>query len=413
MNYLRTFNMQPRFILLYLFLASYTALADTNKTLIIYHDADYSLNLLSAKAMKMGLLTAFDEVDNEIQGYSLIFKEKNHRGNIKRSLLSMKAFINDDKALFILGGLHSPPYIKNRTFINENQIPLLVPWAAGGPITRYPSPDNWVFRLSVDDSKAGIRMSEFALNNLSCKNPHLLLEDTPWGKSNKKTMSSYLKDKTPFGISLFGWNIKENSARIMVRNIISEGHDCIFLVGNFNETQQFVNAMAGMEKEKRLPIISHWGATGGDVDMIFTEQIKQAVSFHFIQSCYSLASSKQTSFQRSVMERAKKLFPEEFSSPKAVKAPAGFIHAYDLGRLAVLALQQIELTGDIKQDRLLFKQALESLQKPVQGLIKEYNKPFSTWSEQQKDAHEALRLENFCMATFGDNNQIKVTANKY
>ncbi|PKG81406.1 hypothetical protein CXF85_18215 [Colwellia sp. 75C3] len=403
--------MLTRFVLFCLFLASYTALADTNKKLVIYHDADYSLNQLSANAMKMGLLTAFDEVDNEIQGFSLELKEKNHRGNIKRSLLSMKDFLKDEKALFILGGLHSPPYIKNRTFINENQIPLLVPWAAGGPITRYPSADNWVFRLSVDDTKAGIRISEFALQNLSCKNPHLLLEDTAWGKSNKKTMSSYLQDKVPFGLSLFGWNIKENSARIMVRNIISAGYDCVFFVGNFNETHQFVNAMAAMEKEKRLPIISHWGATGGDVDMIFNEKIKQDVSFHFIQSCYSLASSKQSLFQRSVMARAKKLFPEEFTSPEKVKAPAGFIHAYDLGRLAISALQQIELTGNMKQDRFLFQQALESLQQPVQGLIKEYDKPFSKWSEQHQDAHEALRLENFCMATFGEHNQINVTAN--
>jgi branched-chain amino acid transport system substrate-binding protein len=190
-------NMLTRFILPCLFFTSFSALAttsDSDKTLIIYHDADYSVNKVSAKAMKMGLLTAFDEVDNEIQGFHLTVKEKNHRGNIKRSLLSMKKFMKDEKALFILGGLHSPPYIKNRAFINENHIPLLVPWAAGGPITRYPNVDNSVFRLSIDDTKAGIRISEFALNKLSCKNPHLLLEDTPWGKSNQRTMSSFLKE---------------------------------------------------------------------------------------------------------------------------------------------------------------------------------------------------------------------------
>ena len=82
----------------------------------------------------------------------------------------MKEFIKDEKALFVLGGLHSPPYIKNRSFINENKIPLLLPWSAGGPITRYPNGDNWVFRLSIDDTKAGIRISEFALKNFSCKN---------------------------------------------------------------------------------------------------------------------------------------------------------------------------------------------------------------------------------------------------
>jgi branched-chain amino acid transport system substrate-binding protein len=403
--------MTLRYLLLCLCFTSFSLLANPTKKLSIYHDADYSLNQQSAQAMKMGMLTALDEVDHKVQGFAIEFIEKNHRGNIKRSFLNMKTFIGDENALFVLGGLHSPPYIKNRTFINENKIPLLVPWAAGGPITRYPNSDNWVFRLSVDDAKAGVRISEFALNNLACKNPHLLLEDTPWGKSNQQTMSSYLKGKVSFGLSLFGWNLKGNSARIMLRNIISEGHDCVFLVANFNETHQFVDAMASMSLNKRIPIVSHWGVTGGDVDTIFTEQIKQATSFHFIQSCYSLSSTNQSLYQRSVIARAKKLFPNEFVSEHHVKAPAGFIHAYDLGRLAIAALQQIKLTGDMLHDRKLFKLALESLQQPVQGLIKEYEKPFSTWSEKQPDAHEALRLENFCMATFGEHNQIKVTDN--
>ena len=256
MNYFQILNMLIRFILiyLYLFLGSFSVLADSDKTLIIYHDADYSLNPLSAKAMKMGLLTAFDEVNNKIQGFRLEVKEKNHRGNIKRSLLTMKSFINDEKALFILGGKQSPPYIKNRQFINENQIPLLVPWAAGGPVTRYPSSNNWVFRLSIDDSKAGIRMSEYALNTLSCKKPHLLLENTAWGKSNERTMSSYLKGKVPFSISLFGWSLKENSARILLRTLIAKGHDCVFLVANNKVTNQFLKAMTSMDTDKIIPI---------------------------------------------------------------------------------------------------------------------------------------------------------------
>ena len=94
-----------------------------------------------------------------------------------------------------------------------------------------------------------------------------------------------------------------------------------------------------------------------------------------------------------------------------MKAPAGFIHAYDLGRLAIAALQQITLTDDIKQNQYLFTQALESLQQPVQGLIKEYDKPFFKWSDQKQDAHEALMFENFCMASFGVHNEIKIMDN--
>ena len=47
-------NMLTQFILLSLFSASLSVLADSNKTLTIYHDTDYSVNKVSAKAMKMG-----------------------------------------------------------------------------------------------------------------------------------------------------------------------------------------------------------------------------------------------------------------------------------------------------------------------------------------------------------------------
>ena len=392
------------FIILYFI--SFTALSNTNKVFYIYHDADYSINNASAHSMQMGLLTAFNEIDNEIQGYTFKFLEKNHRGNINRSKHTMEQFLNDDKALFILGGIHSPPYIQNRKFINENKILLMVPWAAGGPVTRYPSPSNWIFRLSIDDTKAGIRLSEFALNH-SCKNPHLLLEDTAWGRSNEKTMSSYLTGRSDFDVSLFGWNLKQNTARIVLRNIKANNHDCILLVANFKETQQFINASMFLKEEQQIPIISHWGATGSNINQIFTKDVKKVIDFHVIQSCYSLSSPQQSLFQQRVINQATALYPDEFNDITRVKAPAGFIHSYDLGKLIITALQQTTLTGNVSQDRQQLKNALENIEKPVQGLIKKYNKPFQTWNVNNDDAHEALSLDDFCMATFGEYNQIE------
>ena len=43
-------------------------------------------------------------------------------------------------------------------------------------------------------------------------------------------------------------------------------------------------------------------------------------------------------------------------------------------------------------------------------LIKTYHKPFSSWSPAQDDAHEALGLEDFCMARFDEQNHIIVNS---
>ena len=177
------------------------------------------------------MLTALAEINHNVQDYQLTLIEKDNRGNANRSLLHMQQFLKDPNALVFIGGLHSPPYIKNREFINKNKLLLLLPWAAGGSITRYPSDDNWVFRLSVDDTKAGYRMAQFATQTLNCKNPLLLLEDTPWGKSNNNTMLKAFGDIKP-QVKWFNWNTKINNAKLMLHQIKNTPAECILFVGN-------------------------------------------------------------------------------------------------------------------------------------------------------------------------------------
>jgi branched-chain amino acid transport system substrate-binding protein len=394
-----------RFLTLFVYASSVQALANS---MTIYHDADYSIHAESAQSMAMGFKTALAEVGNSIQGYDIKLVIKDHRGNSKRSLHHMRQFLDDPTALFVLGGLHSPPYIQNRTFINQNGVLLLVPWAAGGPITRYPDGINWVFRLSIDDTKAGVRIAEFALDEKHCQNPHLLLEETPWGKSNFKTLSSAVMKRLQQqpGVTWFGWNTKVNTARILLREARQKGADCLLFVGNAFEGEGFARAMASLDQDRRLPIISHWGITGGDFHVKVPPSLRRHLDLHFIQTCFSFMSPGQTTLSKQVLARARNLFPDRIEHPGDITAPAGFIHAYDLGRILVAALGQIQLTGDIDTDRAALRNALERIEQPVEGLIKTYHRPFSPWSATHDDAHEALGLNDFCMARFDDHNRI-------
>ena len=389
---------------------SLSALA-TDKVIKIYHDSDYSSHAASAESMKMGFLTALDEVDNRIGDYRIEFVEKNHRGNVVRSQRTMKQFLKDPEALFILGGLHSPPYLKFRQYINENEILLLVPWAAGGPITRYADGINWVFRLSVDDAKAGIRISDYAIRAENCVAPHLLLEDTGWGKGNFRTMTRYFeqeKSLTP-AVTWFNWNTKASAAKVMLRDIANSGSDCVIFVGNAIEGAVFMRAIDELGFD--LPVLSHWGITGGDFAEKLGPEVLNNLDLHFVQSCFSFVSSKQTDFSESVFKRAQKLFPDVLSSYESLQAPTGFIHPYDLGRLVIAAMSQLELTDDMAKNRRALRDKLEQLNMPVEGLIKTYQQPFATFTPDDADAHEALGLDDFCMAEFTPGGVIKVKGN--
>lgn len=383
------------------------AIADESKTLTIYLDADRTHHRESALSMEMGIKTAFSEIDNLVQGHQIKFSIKDHKGNSVRSKLHMKQFTTDDNALFVLAGLHSPPLIKNRQYINEQKILTLVPWAAAGPITRFPHKDNWVFRLSIDDTKAGYRMVDFAVKKIGCKKPHLLLEDTPWGKSNDKTMSFAVHEKLRKKptVTWFNWSTKKNGARIKLRNIISAGADCILFVGNSPEGKTFSKAMISMNK--KIPIISHWGITGGDFHRVVTADMRKKLELYFIQSCFSFVSSSPTDLSKNVFERVRKLFPD-IKQASDIPAPTGFIHAYDLGKVVISALSQIKLGKDMKENRNKLRLALEQLETPVEGLIKKYDKPYSQFSKKNIDAHEALGLTDFCMGKFGSSDEIIV-----
>ena len=151
-----------------------------DKTLFVYLDADLSNHKESSQAIQKGIEVAFSDINNEIDGYKIAFKYLDHRGNVIRSKRNYQAFLKDPNALVIYSGIHSPPLIKNRSFINENKALTLVPWAAAGFITRYPSKENWIFRLSIDDSRAGSTIIDYAMTQQQCKS-HICYSKKPLG----------------------------------------------------------------------------------------------------------------------------------------------------------------------------------------------------------------------------------------
>ena len=89
-----------------------------------------------------------------------------------------------------------------------------------------------------------------------------------------------------------------------------------------------------------------------------------------------------------------------------IKAPTGFIHAYDLTKLLITAIKQSGLTGDKHHDRQAIKSALEQLKSPVQGLIKNYQTPYSPYTLNNINAHEALDVTDYAMGYYQADNSV-------
>ena len=384
--------------------------AEAYDTIKIYLDVDFSNASSSSIAIERGILTALDEVENKIGESPVVVVRKNHHGNARRSKDNLKEYLTDPQGLAVFAGLHSPPLLANLEFINKNQVLVLDPWAAAGPITRYPAKENWIFRLSVDDSKAGFTIVQHAVEQRGMKRPALLLEETGWGKSNEKTMGRALRDRglAPTGIFWFNWGLRERGARIILRSIIDSQPDSILLVANAPEAKVICKALLSLEQPVKLPVFSHWGLTGGDFPEVIKHAQRQQIDLSFLQTNFSFISNKESQYGQQVLARAKKIFPQDIQSAGDIRAPAGFIHAYDLTRIFLAAAQQGRLSGNIRKDRQMMRKNLESLEKSVQGLIKNYSHPFAPFRDEEPDNHEALGAEDLTMGRYNKENQIEL-----
>lgn len=388
--------------------SSFLATAAENVNYKIYLDADFTGTKTSSQSIQQGINVALSEENYTIDGVTFEIETKNHRGNSLRSKKNLQQFLDDEQALIVFSGLHSPPLLANKELINNNHILLLDPWAAAGPITRAKSTNNWIYRLSIDDSNAGKFISEEAVKE-GFKKPHLLLEDTGWGRSNERTMKKALSENNikSASVTWFNWGLGINHAKVLLRDVHASKADVIFFVGNAPEGKTFAKAMISLGENTRLPLRSHWGITGGDFAEVINEQDRANLDLKFIQTKFSFLNQPQTPLAQQVFQQVQNIYPE-INTVEDIKAQTGFVHGYDLTKILIAAIKQAGLTGKKHTDMLAIKTALDNLSSPVTGLIKTYQKPFSTYTLDSINAHEALSIDDYAMGYYEANNSIKL-----
>lgn len=378
----------------------------------IYLDQDLTVERTASRSIVWGLKAALANFDptSIIPGkrVNIELRVKDHKTNIFRSKLHLKEFQNDPNALAVWAGYYSPPLIRYREFINENRILTLVPWAAGGGITRTPRSENWVFRLSVDDWKAGKVIAEYAAKNEKCANTHLLLIDNPWGASNSRTLRAGLSqfDLRPASQHWMPWQMTASQAEKIVKTTHATSSDCILLVGDADQSVKVIKAIAVLPKSHRPTVLSHWGLTTGNFERRTSHQDREAANLKFIQSCHNLSANNP--HLTVALDALRQTSKASISDARKIPAPAGFVHSYDLARVLLAAMREANLTGDISTDRRKLRHALENIRQPVAGIIKTYRQPFRPYLKDTVNAHEALTKADLCLASFDKDNVIRV-----
>lgn len=364
-----------------------TAGADRDEV-ILGLNADISAGSgLSGQAIKRGMELAVAKINQAggILGRNVRIVVRDNSGISDRGRDNMTEFGRMDNLLAVLCGIYSPIALAELDIVHQEKIILLNPWAAATAIVDNGYSPNYVFRVSVRDAYAGPFLVEKAIER--SRKIALLLVNDGWGMGNRKTMTQTLANHglEPMMIQQFNWGEADMTPQLDL--IEQSGADIIVMVAGAIEGATIIKNMAA--RARQLPIISHWGITGGNFWTSVNQELKK-VDLSFLQS-YSFFRTPNTA-SRALMDAYFETYGVDH--PGKIFAPVGTAHAYDLVHLVARAAEK---AGTIRRPEV--REALLQIDEHM-GVVKHYKPPFTP------GRHDALDQSSFLLCRYDDQGYI-------
>jgi len=366
------------------------AAAQEKDPVVVGLDAEFGLEeSFSAQAIELGLRAAIHEINaagGVLKGRPLQLLIKEHRSMPARGIRNINEFAATPNVVAVFGGRFSPVIIEELPALKAAKMPFMAVWSSADMIIDNGMQPNYIFRVSLRDSLAMPHMLRHARRRGHTR-VGLLLTNTSWGRSNLAAAEKHIAATSGQKIVDITWyNWRDTTLVAQYRKLVEAGAQTVLLVANDDEAAILVKEVAGLPKQLHVPIVSHWGVTGGEFfknagpalhELDFT--VIQTFSF-FRADRAMTARFLRTAAQISDVRRI-----------EDIRAPVGVAHAYDAMHLLARAIDRAGST-----DRSAIRDALEKLP-PYRGLVRHYNPPFSA------ERHEALGPEELLMVRYDRN----------
>lgn len=381
----------PRFFLhllavLILGAALPAAAADKDPIYVGFDGAYGVKNSTSAQAVELGLNAAIFEINANggvLDGRPLKLITKDNRSIAARGNANLEDFTKVKDLVAVFGGRFSPVILQQLEAVHEKKIIMLDVWGAADGITDHEYTPSYTFRLSLKDSWAMPAMLEHAYAK-GARKVGVLLPNTGWGRSNQNALSKALAAKPNMQlVSTIWYNWGERDMLTHYKRQIAAGAEAVLLVANDIEGSLLVRQLGTSSETPRVPILSHWGVTGGN--MVETSGPTLAeLDFTVVQtfSFFKARPEKLKAFAATVKTIA------GVDDVTQLDAPVGVGHAYDMMHILAKA---IDLAGTT--DRAKVRDALERVPRH-EGLIRSYAPPFTATD------HDALSMDEVFLAKY-------------
>lgn len=349
-------------------------------------DGEFGLqNSTSAQAIELGMRVAVAQINDSggvLGGRPLQIVTKDHRSIPARGIRNISEFAAMPELVAVFGGRFSPVVIEQLPVLTRTGLLFIAVWSAADVIVDNDSQPNYVFRLSLRDGLAMPYMLESARRR-GLLRVGLLLTNTAWGRSNLAAVERFQQTQnSPAVVGTSWYNWQERSLIGQYGKLREAGAQAIVLVANDDEAALLVREMAALPAAQRVPVISHWGVTGGRFVQEAGPALAQ-VDFSVIQT-FSFFNARKLQLDRFMASAA------AFGVRRIedIDSPVGVAHAYDMTHILAKA---IDLAGSTR--RAAVRDALERVPSH-DGLVRRYAPPFAP------GRHEALGVDDLLMARY-------------
>ena len=179
-----------------------------------------------------------------------------------------------------------------------------------------------------------------------------------------------------------------------MKAVEGSGAEVVVMVLNPAEGKDFV--LTRLSRTKHIPVVSHWGITGGTFGKDLASQLKN-FDFAFFQTPGFLGNKRV----RAVDLARRYLETYGGGEVADINAPAAVIRTYDMMMLLGQALELAE-----KSPKLSMREALEKVSE-FDGAVTTYRKPFAN------ALHEGFDPKLYTLGRFDDKGRIVPVTSKH
>jgi branched-chain amino acid transport system substrate-binding protein len=334
----------------------------------------------AGQAAVLGLQAAIEDVNTAggVLGHKLTLVKRDDLAQPAKSIQNMVDLIDNEGVVAVFGPTNSGNALAWKQIPNQKKIPVLVTNATATDVTTPVGAQNYMFRVSMVDREQVAGLIAYVKKNSASKKVGFMVDTTGYGEGGLKDLLRVgeLQGIQPVDVEKFA--VTDTDMTSQLGKMKAKGVDTLIVWAAPTPLAQLFRSM---EKINYYPLtLTSWAAD----QQAFLDTAGRTLAERplFMRTI----SENMSARQQGLFDRLK---PKMGASARSEFTEVA--QAYDSVMLLTLAIKQ---AGSTDGERV--REALENLQTPYQGIVKNYVKPFS------KSEHEALNAKDYVWVKWKD-----------